>query len=81
MRSNPEAMKLIGGLMRSKSPEDFVLNLLQQRAGDNELMANLFALAKNQDAQGIEGVARNMLKERGFNFDKEFKDFMQQLGL
>jgi hypothetical protein len=38
-------------------------------------------MAKKNDVQGIETVARNMMKERGLDYDKEFNDFKRKLGL
>lgn len=63
------------------NPEALMMNLLQQQVSNNPVGQNLIQLAKNNDTQGIEQVARNMCKQRGLDFDKEFAAFKQQLGL
>ncbi|MBR4983841.1 MAG: hypothetical protein IKY94_14950 [Lachnospiraceae bacterium] len=48
--------------------------------GSNPLFANLLNLAKSNNASEIEAVARNMFKEKGLDFDKEFNTFKQNFG-
>ncbi len=80
--NNINPMQLIGMMRNSNNPNDFVINMLEQYGGNgNPIMKNLIELAKKGDSSGIEQIARNILKERGFDFEKEFKDFKQQLGL
>lgn len=74
-------IQLIGMMKNSGNPEQFMINMLEQQSGNNPLLLNLVNLAKSGNQTGIEQVARNILKERGFDFDKEFKDFKQQFGL
>lgn len=38
-------------------------------------------LAKGNNTQELEKIARNVLKERGLDYDKEFSRFKQDLGL
>jgi hypothetical protein len=38
-------------------------------------------LAKNNRTKDIEQIARNMAKEKGIDFDKEFTAFKQRFGL
>ena len=68
-------MQFIGMLRKSGNPEQFMINMLEQQGGNNPLLLNLVNLAKSNNGTGIEQVARNILKERGFDFDKEFEDF------
>ena len=49
--------------------------------GNNPIFSNLLALAKNNKGEEIENIARNLCKERGVDFDKEFNSFRQNLGL
>jgi hypothetical protein len=55
--------------------------MLEQRSSNNPMMANLLDLAKKGDTKGIEEVARNACKEQGKDYDKEFANFRQMLGL
>ena len=44
-------------------------------------MANLLSLAQNNNGAEIETVARNLFKEKGLDFDKEFSKFKNMLGI
>ena len=55
--------------------------MLQSQAQSNPVGANLLALAQNNNAQGIEQFARNFCASRGVDFDKEFTNFKNNLGL
>lgn len=49
--------------------------IAEQMAGNNPMMANLIKMANAGDTDGVEKVARNMFKEKGRDFDKEFSEF------
>ena len=42
---------------------------------------NLLNLAKNGRSADIEQIARNLAKQKGIDFDKEFAAFKEMLGL
>ena len=42
---------------------------------------NLISMARSGNKAGIEQVARNMMAQRGLDFDKEFNAFRQRYGL
>ena len=42
---------------------------------------NLLELAKENRTSEIEQVARNLYAERGLDFDSEFNNFKQKLGI
>ena len=65
----------------SNNPQQMVMNMLQQQASNNPIGQNLLQLAKNNDGSGIEMIARNLCAQRGLDFDKEFTNFKNQLGL
>ena len=50
--------------------------IAEQMTGNNPMMANLIKMANAGDTEGVEKVARNMFKEKGRDFDKEFSEFM-----
>lgn len=77
--NNP--MQTLQLIKNSKNPQQFVYNMVEQQAGNNPIFANLLNLAKNNKGAEIENVARNMCKEKGIDFDKEFNSFRQALGL
>lgn len=49
--------------------------IVEQLANNNPMMANLIKMANSGDTSGVENFARNMLKEKGRDFDKEFSEF------
>ena len=42
----------------------------------NPVLNNLINMAKTGDSKGVENFARNICKEKGKDFDKEFSEFM-----
>ena len=42
------------------------------------IINNLMKLAKSGNKSEIEDIARNMCKEKGIDFDKEFSSFMEK---
>lgn len=56
------------------NPKQFVMNNLG--INNNPMVGNLIKMAQNGDREGVESFARNMFKEQGKDFDKEFANFM-----
>ena len=78
---NNGIMQFIQMIKSGGNPQQMVMNMLQQQAGNSPIGQNLLTMAKNNDGKGIEQVARNLCAQRGLDFDKEFAAFKQQLGL
>jgi hypothetical protein len=58
------------------------MNLIQNymmRGINNPIFNNLISMAKNGDEKGLENFARNLMKERGKDFDKEFAQFKSSM--
>ena len=53
--------------------------IAEQMIGNNPVMANLVKMANAGDTDGVEKVARNIFKEKGRDFDKEFLEFKNKL--
>lgn len=68
-------------MVRNGNPQQIVMNMLQQNAQGNPMFANILSLAQNGNTQEIENIVRNMARERGIDFDKEFNSFKQMFGL
>ena len=49
--------------------------IVEQLDGNNPMMANLIKMANSGNTSGVENFARNMFKEKGRDFDKEFSEF------
>lgn len=52
-----------------------IQGLLSQTPMQNPLLSNLIDMAKQGNIQGVESFARNIYKEQGRDFDKEFAEF------
>lgn len=74
-------LDLINFVKSSSNPQQFMLNMLEEKAGNNPMMQNLLQLAKQGKTKDIQQIARNTFKEQGRDFDKEFSDFKKTLGL
>lgn len=72
MNNNPiEMIKLFLG--QNKKLEE----LLQKMVNDNNpILNNLINMARSGDSKGVENFARNLYKDQGRDFDKEFSEFM-----
>lgn len=81
MTTNVNPMQLISMVKKSQNPKQFVYNIVEENMGNNPLFANLLNLAKTNNTSEIETVARNIFKEKGLDFDKEFNAFKQNFGL
>lgn len=68
--SNPNLKTLLSG----KNPQEVASKLLMNNT--NPVFGNLIKMAQNGDTKGVEEFARNVFKERGRDFDKEFSQFM-----
>ena len=80
MNGNP--MQLVQKLRSGQiNPQQLAMNLLQQNMGNTPMGQNLMNLAKEGKTADIEQIARNLAKQQGIDFDKEFASFKQTLGL
>lgn len=77
---NPEMVQFVN-MMKNGNPEQMVMSMLEQSAQNNPMLGNLLNMAKNNDSAGIESYVRNVAKEKGIDYDKEFNSFKQMFGL
>ena len=80
MASNMNPMQIMQFIRGGGNPQQMMM-MLEQQSGNNPMMANLLNLAKQNKTSDIEQIARNMLKEQGKDYDKEFANFKQMFGL
>lgn len=65
-------------IIKNGNPQELVLSMLQKDAQrGNQVAGTLIQMINSGDSQGIERVARNIAKEKGIDFDKEFNSFKQ----
>lgn len=67
-------MQIINMLRGIQNPKDAVMNMV--KSNNNPMIKNLVEMAEKGDRQGVENFARNLMKEQGKDFDKEFGDFI-----
>lgn len=66
-------MNMLKGLMGNMNPKNIVMNMLKNNS--SPIFNNLIEMAEKNDAEGVEQFARNYMKDKGRDFDKEFNDF------
>lgn len=72
-------MELIQRIRQGENPQQLMMGILEQgAAGNNPIYANLLQMAKDGRTHEIEAFARNVAKEKGIDFDKEFSKFKKQ---
>ena len=75
IKSPQDMFKLIGSF-KNQDPSSIVANMVNEAAEQgNPIMQNLSNLIKEGKTDEIESVVRNVAKERGLDYDKEFKAF------
>lgn len=73
--------QLIGAIKQGGNPQQMVISMLEQSTQSNPIAKNIYSLARQGNYAEIEQIARNMTRERGLDFDKEFNSFKQMFGL
>ena len=66
-------LNMIKGMMGNINPKNMVMNML--KGNTNPIFANLIEMANKNDVKGLENFARNYMKDKGRDYDKEFNDF------
>lgn len=72
--------EMIQFIKAGNNPEQFVMTMLRTQSKNNPVMANILELAEHKNYQGVENVVKNLAKQRGIDFDKEFNNFRKTLG-
>ena len=57
-----------------KNPQEAIIEMAG--GNNNPILKNAIDMAKNGNNEGVMKLAQNLCKEKGINFDKEFKEFM-----
>lgn len=78
MSYNVNPMHLIMQIKQGKNPQQLMMDILEGEASNNPIMSNLLTMAKENRTADIEKFARNLAKEQGVDFDKEFSKFKKQ---
>ena len=78
MSYNVDPVELIKQIRGGRNPQQLMLSILESQAATNPIYANLRDLAKEGRTVEIEAFARNLAKEQGIDFDKEFSLFKKK---
>lgn len=70
--NNP--IQIIKMMIGKGNPKEMVMNMLENNS--NPVFANLIDMANKGDTKGVEQFARNVMKEKGIDYDKQFSEFM-----
>lgn len=80
--NSPQDMFKIINSFKSQDPSAIVANMVNEAASQgNPIMKNLAGLIQEGKTDEIESVVRNIAKEKGLDYDKEFKAFRQTFKL
>lgn len=72
--NNP--LNLMKAFMKGgNSPQDLLKAMVANN--NNPLLQNVVKMANNGNTEGVENFARNIFKNQGRDFDKEFGEFMK----
>ena len=71
---NNNSIQQLRDFMKQGNPRQLVEKLVMNNT--NPMVAQLVQKAQNGDVKGVEEFARNIYKQQGRDFDKEFSDFM-----
>ena len=71
---NNNSIQQLKEFMKQGNPRQLVEKLVMNNT--NPMIKQLIQKAQNGDTQGVEEFARNIYKQQGRDFDKEFSDFM-----
>ena len=59
------------------NPIQMLKNIVMNKQINNPILKDVINKAQKGDSKGVEEFARNMWKEQGRDFDKEFNEFMK----
>lgn len=75
-----DPMQLIQQIKNGQNPQQLMMSVLENQMGNTPMGANLLNLARNNQTSEIEKIARNIMRQRGLDYDKEFNAFKRMLG-
>lgn len=70
-------------MIKGGNPQKIIQQMLKDNCqfANNPIVMNMLDMAKSGDISGIEQIGRNIAKEKGIDFDKEFSKFKNQFPL
>ena len=71
MKNPMDFFKMIKAM---RNPQEAIIEMAG--GNNNPILKNAVEMAKNGNNEELMKLAQNLCKEKGINFDKEFKEFM-----
>ena len=70
-------------MIKGGNPQQIIQQMLKDNCqfANNPIVMNMLDMAKSGDISGIEQIGRNIAKEKGIDFDKEFSKFKNQFNI
>lgn len=69
------------GMMKNGNFQQVLMSFMQQNAGNNPILNNVMGMVQKGDQQGVEQLARNLMKEKGINADQAIQSLRNQIGM
>lgn len=74
-------MQLMQMIRGGGNPQQAIINIMKQQAGNNPVMGNAINMMEKGDNAGLEKLARNLCQEKGINPDQMFSQVKDQFGI
>lgn len=74
-------MQLVQMIKNGSNPQQLMISILENQMSNSPMGQNLLTLAKGNQTQGIEQIARNICQQRGVDYDTAFNSFKNNLGI
>lgn len=68
-------------MIRGGSPQQAIMSMMRQQAGDNPVLNNAINMAEKGDIDGLKNLAHNLGKENGIDVDSKFNEIKSQFGI
>ena len=68
-------------MMKGGSPQQAIMNMMRQQAGNNPVLKNAIDMAEKGDVDGLKNLAHNLGKENGIDVDEKFSEMKDQFGM
>ena len=74
-------MQVIGMIRNGGNPQQMLMNVMRQSAGNNPVLQNALNMAERNDMKGIENLARNLCKEKGVDPAQAYNQAKNMMGM
>ena len=68
-------------MIRVGNPQQAIMSMMRQQAGDNPVLNNAINMAEKGDIDGLKNLAHNLGKENGIDVDSKFNEIKNQFGM